>query len=246
VILELHRKAIFPIASAALALMAAANANAQASGTTTAGLGWLHVMPQGTSDTVQAVSVGGVPLDQQIPDTGAHAGTSDAASFSVEYHITDNFGAALLIGSPFTSDLIGDDSYSQYGVIGKSRPMAPILEARYHLFAPDAKFRPFVGIGVNYTWFADTRLTNPTFNATNFGPGSSTHATLSSSWNPTFDVGATYAITKHWSIAASLTYVPMSTTLTTTATTLTGEQIVTKLKIRTNPLISLLGVNYTF
>jgi outer membrane protein len=243
--IDFFRKAMLSAAPAALALMAG-NAHAQASGSTTVGIGWLHIMPQGDSDPVKVVSMGGEPVDQQIPDTGAHAGTSDAASFSVEYHVTDHFGAALLVGSPFTNNLIGDASLSQFGVIGKSKPMAPILEARYHLFAPDAKFRPFVGVGINYTWFSDTRLTNNDFIATNFGPGSSTHASLSSSWNPTFDIGATYAISKHWSLGASLTYIPLTTTLTTSATTATGTQVVTKLKIRTNPLISLIGVNYTF
>ncbi|MGU7774813.1 OmpW/AlkL family protein [Burkholderia sp. MR1-5-21] len=225
---------------------AAGNAHAQASGTTTVGIGWLHIMPQGSSDETVVESIGGRPVDQPINGTGAHVGTSDAASFSIEYHITDHVGVAFLAGSPFTSDLIGDGTLSRYGVVGKSKPMAPVLEARYHFLAADARFRPYVALGVNYTWFTDTRLTNNDFIDASFGPGSSTHATLSASWNPTLAVGASYAIAKHWSAGFSLTYIPMSTNLTTYAKTAVGADMVTKTKIRTNPLITLFNVAYTF
>lgn len=242
---KLHVKAVCISAVAGLAVIAG-NAQAQASGSTTIGAGWLHIMPQGKSGLTNVVSAGGVPVNQDVPDTGAHASNSDTASFSIEYHVTDNIGVALLMGTPFTSHLIGDGSLSQFGVIGEAKPLAPILEARYHLFSAASKFRPFVGVGANYTWFANTHLTNSSFIAANFGPGSSTSASLSPSWNPVLDVGATYSMTKHWSVGASLIYMPLSTTLTTRATTATGSEVVTKTKIRVTPLITLVNVAYTF
>jgi outer membrane protein len=242
---KVHVKAACMSAIACLAVFTG-NAHAQSSGSTTIGVGWLHVMPQGQSGLTNIVSAGGVPVNQDVPDTGFHAGNSDAASFSIEYHVTDNIGVALLMGMPFTSELIGDRSLSQFGVVGETKPLAPILEARYHLFSADSKFRPFVGVGANYTWFANTHLTNNSFVAANFGPGSSTSASLSPSWNPVLDIGATYAITKHWSLGASLIYMPLSTTLTTRSTNVVGSEVVTKTKIRVNPLITLLNVLYTF
>ncbi|WP_321930495.1 OmpW/AlkL family protein [Paraburkholderia guartelaensis] len=238
-------KATCVSAVACLAVIAG-NAHAQASGTTTIGAGWLHIMPQGESGLTNVVSAGGLPVNQDVPDTGTHASNSDAANFSIEYHITDNIGVALLMGTPFTSQLVGDRSLSQFGVIGETRPLAPILEARYHLFSADRKFRPFVGVGVNYTWFANTHLTNNSFIAASFGPGSSASASLSPSWNPVAEIGATYSFARHWLVGASLIYMPLSTTLTTHADTAVGSEIVTKTRIRVNPLITLFNIAYTF
>lgn len=243
------RRKISMLSAAAISLgagFAAQNACAQASGSVSVGVGWLHVMPQGQSSQTVVESVAGMPVNQAINGTGAHVGASDAASFEAEYYVTDHVGVAFLAGSPFTSELIGNGTLSKYGVIGKATPMAPVLEARYHFFTADARFRPYVALGVNYTWYSDTRLTNGDFVTSSFGPGSSTRATLSTSWNPTASLGATYAITKHWSAGFALTYIPLTTTLTTYARTAAATEIVTKTKIRTNPLITLLNVSYTF
>lgn len=222
------------------------NAIAQVAGTTTLGIGWLHVMPQGSSDPLVLESVGGVPVNQQQNGTGAHAGASDAVSLMAEHLFTDHVGVAFLAGTPFTSELLGSGSFSSYGIIGKTKPLAPVVEIRYHFFAPDSRFRPFVGAGVNYTWYAHTRITNGQFLNNTCGPGCSTHAALSPSWNPTVELGMNYTLTKHWAINASLTYIPMSTTLTTNATTAAGTEIVTKLHIRNNPLITHLDIAYSF
>lgn len=224
----------------------AGHANAQSSGSIQLGVGWLHVMPQGNADPIVVESVAGATVNQQQAGTGAHAGASDAASLMAEYFVTDNIGIAFLAGTPFTTDLIGNGSLASFGVVGKTKPLAPVLEVRYHFLAANAKFRPFVGLGVNYTWYSDTRIVNQSFINTTCGPGCSTRASLNSSWNPTFELGANYTLSKHWSINASLSYIPLSTTLTTNATTATGVDIVTKMRIRVNPLVTHLDIAYTF
>jgi outer membrane protein len=243
-----YRKTFRMVGVPALVCLAsfAGHANAQSSGSTSLGIGWLHVMPQGNADPVVVESVAGAPVNQQQAGTGAHAGASDAVSLMAEYFFTDSIGVAFLAGTPFTSDLIGKGSLASFGVIGKTKPVAPVLEVRYHFLAADAKFRPFVGLGVNYTWYSNTRIVNRQFLDATCGPGCSTHASLSASWNPTFELGASYALSKHWAINASLSYIPMSTTLTTNARTAAGVDIVTKMRIRVNPLITHLDIAYTF
>jgi outer membrane protein len=221
-------------------------AHAQTAGSMTFGIGWLHVMPQGSSDPLFMQSVAGMPVNQSVPDTKGHVGTSDAVSLTAEYQFTDHIGVAFLAGTPFTSDLVGDESLARYGVIGKSKPLAPVLELRYHFLPSDARFRPFVGMGVNYTWYVDTRITNQQFLDGSCGPGCVTHSSLSPSWNPTFEAGFNFALSKHLGINASVTYIPMSTTLTTDATNAMGSHDVTKLHIRTNPLITHLDLVYSF
>ena len=221
-------------------------ARAQTSGSTAVGIGWLRVMPQGNSDPVVVESAGGVPVNQSISGTGAHVGAANAVSIMAEHQFTDHIGIAFLAGSPFTSNLIGNGSWAGYGVIGKAKPLAPVLEVRYHFLSPDAKFRPFLGAGVNYTWFSDTRITNGQFVSDSCGPGCSTRASLSPSWNPVVEAGLNYAFSKHWSINASVTYIPLTTTLTTNATTAAGAEVVTKMRIKADPLITHLDMVYTF
>ncbi|MDN7874941.1 OmpW/AlkL family protein [Burkholderia aenigmatica] len=222
------------------------HANAQSSGRMQLGVGWLHVMPQGNADPIVVESIAGASVNRQQAGTGAHAGASDAASLMAEYFVTDSIGIAFLAGTPFTTDLIGNSALASFGVIGKTKPLAPVLEVRYHILAADARFRPFVGLGVNYTWYSDTRIVNQSFLDATCGPGCSTRASLSSSWNPAFELGTNYALDKHWSINASLSYIPLSTTLTTHASTATGVDIVTKMHIRVNPLVTHLDIAYMF
>ncbi|MBZ5794534.1 outer membrane beta-barrel protein [Burkholderia contaminans] len=224
----------------------ASEANAQASGSTTLGLGWLHIMPQGGSGPLTVESISGAPINQSISGTGARAGVSNAIGVTTEHMFTDHIGVAFLGGMPFTNDLIGTGSLASYGVIGKAKPMAPILEVRYHLFPAGSKFRPFIGAGVNYTWYSNTRITNGRFLNDTCGPGCSAQASLSSSWNPAFELGLNYAMTKHWAIDAFVSYIPISTTLTTNVRTAEGTDVVTKLHIRTNPVITHLDLAYTF
>jgi outer membrane protein len=221
-------------------------ANAQSAGSITLSTGWLHIAPQGDATPLTVESVGGVAVNQQLSGTGAHASSTDTVGITTEYYVTDNIAVGILFGLPMKVNLIGDGTLQKYGNLGTTRPMPPAVELRYHLFSAESKFRPFIGLGVNYTWFTQVRTTNSQFIADSFGPGGSARATLSSSWNPVFEVGANYAITKHWSVGTSVNYMPVKTNLTLSGQTATGTQIVSKSTLRLNPLSVFLNVAYTF
>lgn len=227
-------------------VMLGQQAMAQSAGSTTLSVGWLHVAPQGNATPLIVESVGGVMVNNEMTGSGAHATSTDTIGITTEYYVTDNIGAALLFGLPLKVNLVGDGTLQQYGTLGSTRPMPPALVFRYHLFSAAAKFRPFIGLGVNYTWFTQVRATNSQFITDSVGPGGSVHATLSSSWNPVFEVGANYAISKHWSVGATLNYIPVKTNLTLYGQTATGTQIVSKSTLRLYPLSAFLNVAYTF
>ncbi|WP_175902620.1 OmpW/AlkL family protein [Burkholderia seminalis] len=234
--------AVVCICTAALA----DHADAQTAGSITTSVGWLHVAPQGDATPLTVQSVGGATVNQQMPGTGAHASSTDTMGITTEYYVTDNIGVAMLFGLPLTVNLVGDGTLQKYGTLGTTRPMPPAIEVRYHLFSAESKFRPYVGIGVNYTWFTQVRATNHQFVTDSVGPGGSARATLSSSWNPVFELGASYAMTKHWSIGASVGYMPVKTHLTLYGQTATATQIVSTSTLRLNPVNVFLNVAYTF
>ncbi|MBB5414325.1 outer membrane protein [Paraburkholderia atlantica] len=242
------RRTVRP-AGFAVCLCAAAfagNANAQTAGSFTVATGWLHVAPQSSATPLTVESVGGMTVNQQLPGTGAHATSTDTMGITTEYYVTDHIGIATLIGLPLTVDLVGDGALAKYGTLGSTRPIPPALVFRYHLLSAQSKFRPFIGLGVNYTWFTQVRTTNSRFVTDSLGPGGSAHASLSSSWNPVFEIGAYYAMTNHWSVGASVGYVPVKTHLTLDGTTAKGTQIVSTSTIRLNPVNVFLNVAYTF
>jgi outer membrane protein len=212
----------------------------------TVSAGWLHVAPQGNATPLTVESVGGIAVNREVSGSGAHATSTDTVGITTEYYITDNIGAAMLFGLPLKVDLVGEGTLAKYGNLGTTRPMPPALVFRYHLFSAAAKFRPFVGLGVNYTWFTQVHPTNSEFITDSFGPGGSARATLSSSWNPVFELGANYSISKHWSVGAALNYIPVRAKLTLYGQTAAGTQIVSKSTLRLYPLSAFLNVAYTF
>lgn len=130
---------------------------------------------------------------------------------------------------------------------------------QYYFNSATARFRPFVGVGVSYNFFTDIQL-NPNFVSStqnNLGsvlaagaakPGiTSVSAKASPSWAPVFNAGASYAITKHWGVSASITYIPLKTRSTVYVRAADGTLLgTTQAQLTADPLITYLAVSYTF
>jgi len=78
--------------------------------------------------------------------------TSVRPSASLEYMITPNIGVDVLAAWPFQHDV----KLSGLGKVAKTKQLPPTLGINYH-FLPDAAVSPFLGVGVNYTNFFDTK-----------------------------------------------------------------------------------------
>ncbi|KXF90638.1 OmpW/AlkL family protein [Phaeobacter inhibens] len=118
--------------SAALAALAGP-ALAQSQGDWTLGVGIANVNPKSDNGTV----------------VGAAATIDDdtALTFTAEYFIRDNIGIELLAASPFEHDISLNGAYT-----ATTKHLPPTLSVNYH-FPTQTKFKPFVGVGINYTTF---------------------------------------------------------------------------------------------
>ncbi|ATG42903.1 outer membrane protein [Phaeobacter piscinae] len=118
--------------SAALAALAGP-ALAQSQGDWTLGVGIANVNPKSDNGTV----------------AGAAATIDDdtALTFTAEYFIRDNIGIELLAASPFEHDISLNGAYT-----ATTKHLPPTLSVNYH-FPTQTQFKPFVGIGINYTTF---------------------------------------------------------------------------------------------
>jgi outer membrane protein len=195
------------------------------------------------------------------PGTSAQIHNTFTAEVLLSYFITDNLAVELATGVPPKLKLYAQGTAEPLGPggptlgLGNLQPLAttrawpPTLFFKYYFAAAQAKLRPFVGIGVNYTWYTAIQL-NPTFNGALHqfaGPGGDVKASLSPSWNPAFNAGVSYNFSRNWYATASLTYLPLKTNATITAVAANGQPTLTnKTRITANPWIGFIGVGYRF
>ena len=82
------------------------------------------------------------------------------------YFITNNWAAELILA---TTHHRANDSASTLGEVdlGEVSLLPPILTLQYH-FRPDAKYRPYVGAGINYTIFYNEKAPGTTVTAISY------------------------------------------------------------------------------
>ena len=162
---------IAPIAAALAALLAATPALAQSKGDFTVGIGVHNVAPKSNNADLG----GGARIE---------VGDSVRPTVTGEYFIADNLGIELIAALPFQHDI---DIAGPAGKVncGSTKHLPPTLSLQYHFGAPDAKIKPFVGAGVNYTWF---------FGEDTTGPLAGTKLSLDNSWGAALHAGIDFKV----------------------------------------------------
>ncbi|RMH91003.1 OmpW family protein [Lysobacter pythonis] len=131
-----------PIAAAA-ALFVAAPAMAQSKGDFTLGVGLHQVAPK-SNNGLLADGAYKIQVKSALRPT-----------ITAEYFIVDNLGIELIAALPFKHDINATTTADSMniGKIGSTSQLPPTLSLQYHFGAPEATIKPFIGAGVNYTWF---------------------------------------------------------------------------------------------
>lgn len=167
--------------------------------------------------------------------------------FSVSREINDQWDVQLALGLPPTHDValkvakasaLPASVAAQDGVIvSRVRQVAPALFANYKFGQADSLFRPFVGLGVNYTQFDQTESTaaNDDIN------GGKTNIKMTDSWGLAMQAGAVYKFDKQWSLSGTYTTAQVKSVITTN--TLGVER---KIDISFRPAVFIVAVGYSF
>lgn len=103
-------------------------------------------------DSGATVSVGG----GVVPGGNATADDNLTLSFDVGYQFNDRFSVMLTGGIPPTADLHGQGSLYGAGYLGSATYAPSVLAGQYWFETGNPKFRPYIGVGVNYTIILDT------------------------------------------------------------------------------------------
>jgi outer membrane protein len=159
-------------------------------------------------------------------------------TFNFTYMYTANWGIELLAALPYEHDII---------VEGLPEPAAtvthlpPTLSLQYH-FLPDATFQPYVGAGINLTWFMDEskdrglRFADEALGVTTGLDVDSTSFGLAA------QVGFDYMINDSWFLNLDVRWIDISTDATLTVNGANAA----KTEVEIDPIVYGIHLGYRF
>lgn len=176
--------------------LAATPAFALESGDMLLRVGPTWVMPNDDSGAVTPPGIEGVGVDD---------GVALGASFT--YMFSRNLGVEVLAATPFKHDIKseGDLAGAVPGKIGETRHLPPTVSLQYH-FSDLGIWRPYVGAGINYTTFFDSK-TKGDLRAAGYDKLS-----LDDSWGWALQAGLDVDVNDRWFVGASVYYMDIDTT----------------------------------
>jgi len=189
-----------------IALAASGTANAMDQGDWLVRAGGSYVDPKSNNHEI-------VSVDSQASFT-----------FNVTYMMTEAWGVELLAAWPFKHDIYLVDGPQ----VASTKHLPPTLSIQYH-WAPNSMFQPYVGAGLNYTFFFDTKTT---------GALSGVDLDLGGSLGWAADIGADLMLNDNWFLNGSIRYIDISTTAK-----LNGESIG---KVNISPWVYSANVGFRF
>ena len=221
------RKTLFT-ASLLAAALAAPLAQAHQAGDIIVRAGAITVDPREDSG---AIKVGGTAT----PGT-ATLDSDTQLGLNFAYMLTDKVGIELLAATPFSHDVgVKGLGAPLDGKLGSLKHLPPTLSVVYYPLDSKSAFKPYVGAGINYTWFFDDKLSSEAE-----GKGFS-GLDMKDSWGLAFQVGADYMLTDSLMINAQVRYIDIDTTGTTY---LAGDKV--KVDVDVDPMVYMVGLGYKF
>ncbi len=175
---------------------------------------------------------------------GIQADLKDAATLALVYerNLSGPWSVVLQAGTPPVVTMLGAGNGAALGEVGKARAWFPAVLAHYTFDGPWGT-QPYVGVGVNYTFYTDGRV-SPAYTA-GFG-GSSSTAKLESSWGHVLKIGVGFPLGPDWVIDAAYTRYGIKTTAAITTVTPGFGDIVRTVDVRSDPDVIGLVLGYRF
>ncbi|MDO9323271.1 MAG: OmpW family outer membrane protein, partial [Pseudomonas sp.] len=98
-------------------------------------------------------------LNTDVAGTKATLDSDTQLGLNFAYMVTDHVGIELLAATPFSHSVGVSGMPGPFaglnGKLGDIKQLPPTLSALYYPMESASAFQPYVGLGVNYTWFFD-------------------------------------------------------------------------------------------
>ncbi len=230
------RKQLFTASLAALALSAPL-AHAHEAGDIFIRAGAAHVNPVEDSSRLK---INGAPVD----GTKATLDDNTQLGLTGTYMITDKIGIELLAATPFTHKIgikgvdaaLGTPAGTIDGNFGETKHLPPTISLQFYPLDSKSRFQPYVGAGLNYTWFFDKKLTSRQ-KANGFSD-----LKLKNSWGLAMQVGMDVMITDKLMFNAAVWRIDIDTTASVNHNAL-GK---VKVDVDVDPWVYMVGLGYKF
>ncbi|WP_090216309.1 OmpW/AlkL family protein [Geopseudomonas guangdongensis] len=195
--------------------------------------GAITVDPQEKSGDINHATLGDVAGSKATLDTDTQLGLNFA------YMVTDKVGVELLAATPFSHSVGVKGMPGIYsglnGNLGDIKHLPPTLSVIYYPLDSKSTVQPYVGLGVNYTWFFDTNLSSEAEGKGFRG------LDMKDSWGLAAQVGADFMLTDNIMLNAQLRWIDIDTQGTTY---LNGDKV--KVDVDVDPLVYMVGLGYKF
>lgn len=163
-------------------------------------LGTVVLLSAGVANTAMAVEKGdwllrfGASNVDPKSDNHEIVSVDDASSLTLNlsYMFTDHLSVEVLAAYPFEHDITaGGDK------VASTKHLPPTVSVQYH-FMPKNAFKPYVGLGVNYTTFFNTKSVLGNLD-------------LGDSWGLAAEAGVDIMLGEKWFLNGSIRYIDIET-----------------------------------
>jgi outer membrane protein len=216
--------------------------------------GITNVNPDSQQATIYAAG-------NQTVDLGAGAITASVddnsqLGLNFVYFYDSNWAIELLAATPFKHDIMVDTG-AGVTKLGETKHLPPTLSVLYY-FDTNSAFKPYVGVGINYTVFFEdsfipalTGSNSPTIVSISDGttttpvgaPLDAGDLNLDNSWGLSAQVGIDYQIDENWSINVSARYIDIDTKASFTAV---DGAVPGHVSVDVDPMVYSLMLGYKF
>jgi len=201
-------------------------------------VGAANVDPDTESDNIDVAGL--AVLDGVDVDDNTQLG------ITATYMLTDIWAVELLAATPFEHDItvkgVGIDA-------GSTKHLPPTLTFMWYPRGGKSGWQPYVGLGVNYTYFWDEEtdkqleaalgvITEPVTGVTDPVPAD---LSLDDSWGIAGHAGFDYPINEHWAINASVWWIDIDT-----EATIKTPIANVKFDVELDPWVYMAGISYKF
>ena len=224
--MNVFMKSMLKVITVAIAMSVATAASAQG---WSVKVGINQITPKVKSDDMTAPT---------LPGTKVDVGSNTQPIISVSYQYNEHVAAELVLGTPYKHALYGAGSINGVGKTGTVEALPPTVYGQYRFLDGQAKFRPYVGLGLTYAYFQKETGSGALTALTNTGSATPTSFSVDSAWGLSPQIGAMYNLNEKWFADLSVT----KTFLKTTTHFSTGQTIA----LRLDPVAVAFAVGYHF
>lgn len=216
-------------------------ANAYEKGNWIVRAGWAEVIPIETTGSLKADGVA-LPVGEDVIEVT----DGSALGISATYMLSSHFGIELLAATPFEHELSASGGLAPVlqdalGTtdIGSTKQLPPTLTLQWYPMESGSNWQPYVGAGINFTWFFDEQLDSGFKDPQGL---SDKDISLSDSFGFAALVGLDWLFADNWLLNASVMYAQIETEAKISNTAF-GDL---KVDVAVDPWVYRLNLGYRF